>query len=110
MDLSDLTRRRIFEQPYTKTRRAIGPNAMLWSLLFGPLYYWRQGALIEGVVFAVATIPILFVDVDSSLISPTLLSVLTTLVWLASVILAPFLLAASYRRRGWVEIEVDALV
>jgi hypothetical protein len=103
-------RQRIFEQPYAKTRREIGAKSMLWSLIFGPLYYWRQGALIEGIVFAIATLPIFFVDADSSLISPELLEGLTTAIWLASVILAPILLAASYRRRGWVEVEAEPLL
>jgi hypothetical protein len=102
MDLSDFTRRRIFEQPYSRTRRVIGPKSIAWSLIFGPFYYWRQGALIEAVLVAIVTLAIFFVDDDDSLIGPELL---ITLLWLASVILAPVILAASYRRRGWVEID-----
>jgi glycerol uptake facilitator-like aquaporin len=107
MDLSDFTRRRVFEQPYSKTRREIGPQSILWSLLFGPFYYWRQGALIEAVLVAIFTLAILFVDDDSSMIGPAALSTLITLALLASVILAPVILAASYRRRGWVEVDDD---
>ncbi|MBV8652583.1 MAG: hypothetical protein JO255_14040 [Alphaproteobacteria bacterium] len=107
MDLSDLTRRRIFEQPYSKTRRAVGPKSIAWSLIFGPFYFWQQGALIEAVLVAILTLAILLVGDDDALIGPELL---ITLLWLASVILAPLILAASYRRRGWVEIEVDDLL
>ena len=110
MDLSDFTRRRVFEQPYSKTRRAVGPQSILWSLIFGPFYYWRQGALIEAVLIAIVTLAIFFVDDDGSVSGPAALSALMTLVWLASVILAPVILAASYRRRGWVEIEVENLL
>jgi hypothetical protein len=104
MHLSDITRRRVFEQPYSKARREIGPQSILWSLLFGPFYYWRQGALIEAVLVAIFTLAILFVDDDSAVIGPEVLSTLITLALLASVILAPVILASSYRRRGWVEV------
>jgi hypothetical protein len=107
MELSDFTRQRKFEQPYAKTRREIGVMSMLWALLFGPIYYWRQGAMIEGILFALATIPVFFIDEDSSTISIPLLEGLTMAIWIASVVLAPVLLAASYRRRGWVEITDD---
>jgi hypothetical protein len=110
MDLSDLTRRRIFEQPYAKTRREIGPQSILWSLVFGPFYYWRQGALIEAAVIAIFTLAVCFVDDDSPVIDPAVLSTLITLVLLASVIFAPIILAASYKRRGWVEVETEPLL
>jgi hypothetical protein len=104
MDLSDLTRQRIFEQPYLRTRRVIGPKSIAWSLIFGPFYYWRQGALIEAVLVAIVTLAAFVVDDDGSGIAAAAPSALVTLIWLASVILAPVILAASYRRRGWVEV------
>jgi hypothetical protein len=104
MDLADFTRQRRLEQPYSKTSRKIGMASMLWALFLGPIYYWRQGALIEGLLFALAYVPLYFVDADSSAISPDILWDFMILAWIASVILAPVLLASSYRRRGWVEI------
>lgn len=104
MDLSVYVRPRAFQQPYSKVSRAVGIQSVLWVLMLGPIYYWKQGAMIEAILLSLASIPLLFVDESSSYVSVPVLSALTTFVWAAAAILAPVLLALSYQRRGWVEI------
>jgi hypothetical protein len=95
---------RRFRQPFTEAVETVGLGTIWWALFSGPFYYWKKGALIEGTIMGVAAFLYLFVDPDTSLISPSLLDNIDWVVWGGFVLFAPLLMAMSYRRRGWVEI------
>jgi len=103
MDFSVYSRPRTYRHAVFKKTQAVGLAAIFWALLSGPFYYWKKGARIEAILLCLSTVPLFMYDSESSLVSYSALSDFTTLVWLVSVVGAPVILAASYRRRGWVE-------
>lgn len=101
MDWSAYSRPCRFEQPYSRKTEVVGPSAMLWALLAGPLYYWKKGAVIEAILLCAAAVPLWVIDESNSLVSFSTVEDATALIWAASVVLAPLILVMSYRRRGW---------
>ena len=97
-------RRRVFRHPFAGTTESIGVHSVMFALLTGPIYYWRKRARVEAVVLAIVGVAVLAYDPDSALVSGAVLSDITTAVWAGSVVLAPLVLALSYRRQGWIEI------
>jgi hypothetical protein len=99
MDVSIYFQPRRFRSPYRGRSERVGGAAVLWTLLLGPVYLWRKGAMVEALVLAIAGIlPFLPLDGDGEA-----LDAIGSLVWLAGALLAPVLLAMSYERRGWTE-------
>jgi hypothetical protein len=103
MDLSIYARPRLFEQPRRGARETVGIWSVLWALVGGPIYYWKKGAMIEAIVLCVSSTPFWAFAGDGSSAGLAVLQDTTTLIWAASVLLAPVLLTMSYRRRGWTE-------
>jgi len=99
MDFSIYAAPRKFALPRRNRTEYVGGEAMLWALLSGPIFFWRKGALIEATIVSLATLPFWAIDTDGYLVDA-----LGALVWLGTGALAPLLLAANYRRRGWVEV------
>ena len=113
MDFSVYSRPRRFQLPYLQITRTIGPDALLWAMITGPFYFWKKGAMIEGLAIAAATVPLWAVETDNFLLDS-----LSGLVWIGAALLAPVLVAMSYERRGWVDVtdrrrldrdEIDSL-
>jgi len=92
---------RTFRSPSGGATQTIGMQSALWVLLLGPIYYWRKGALSETVVLSLLAFLPLIVPDGTFLIGSDAFSFI---VWGASFLLAPSLLAWSYERRGWDEI------
>ena len=108
MDLSLYLRRHVFRRRQFEATETIGFGSVLWALVLGPLYYWKKGARFEALLLSLAAIPLfMFGDGDATL-AYAILSDLSTLAWVASVVCAPLLLAASLRRHGWVEVDETA--
>ena len=101
MDFSVYFHRQSLHHPVLAKTESVGPRCLFGALIIGPLYYWKKGARIEAILFCLATIPLFMYDPGSALLSRATVAQLTTLAWLASVALAPLLIALSYRRRGW---------
>jgi hypothetical protein len=99
--MDGFVRRRTFRSPIGRATETIGIESVLWVLFLGPIYYWRKGALIEGIVLFMLTFLPFFVPDDTPLIGSNTSSFV---VWGLSVLLAPTLLSWSYERRGWDEI------
>ena len=99
---------RSFRQPGTDTVARVGLRSVVGTLLAGPFYYWKCGALIEGAIMGTFGLMAIFVDDDTLSVSPDTWDDLGWLVWGAFVLLSPLLLAWSYRRRQWVEISETA--
>jgi hypothetical protein len=98
-------RRRVFRQPFGDGTESTGIHSALWVLVSGPVYYWRKHARIEAVELCVVGAPLLVYNPGNALVSRAVLSDIATVVWAGSVLLAPLLLALSYRRQGWNEID-----
>lgn len=105
MDLSVYFHRQSLHHPVLAKTESVGPRCLFGALIVGPLYYWKKGARIEAILFCLAGIPLFMYDPGSAWLSRTVVAQVTTLAWLASVALAPFLIALSYRRRGWLPAE-----
>jgi hypothetical protein len=103
MDFSVYSHPHTYRHAIFKQTQTVGRSAIFWALLSGPFYYWKKGARIEAILLCLSAVPLYMYDSDSSIVSYSTLWDLTTLVWLISIIGAPVILAASYRRRGWVE-------
>ncbi len=101
MDLSVYFHRQSLRHPVLPKTESVGPRCLFGALIIGPLYYWKKGARIEAILFCLAGIPLFMYDPGSALLSRAMVAQLTTLAWLASVALAPLLIALSYRRGGW---------
>jgi hypothetical protein len=99
--MDELVRRRTFRSPSGRATQTVGIESVLWVLFLGPIYFWKKGALIEGIVLLVLTFLPFFVPDDTPLIGSDLFSFV---LWGLSVVLAPMLLSWSYERRGWDEI------
>lgn len=78
---------------------------MIWAGLSGPLYFWKKGAQIEALLLALVCLPPIFASPTNSAIDPKLLSQIASLAWGGAALLAPLLLGACYRRRGWDEVR-----
>lgn len=78
---------------------------MIWAAMSGPLYFWKKGAQIEALLLALVCLPPIFADPATSLIDPKLLSQAASMAWGGAAFLAPLLLEACYRRRGWDEVR-----
>ncbi|HMK69192.1 MAG TPA: hypothetical protein VEC75_10810 [Stellaceae bacterium] len=105
MSLEALFSQRTFESPYGKVREVVGPSSALWSLLLGPLYFWRKRAPVEGLVYFLLTVPMVgLADVAEAAGLPDSID-LGIVLWVGFALAAPALLAASYLRKGWVEIS-----
>jgi len=100
MDFSIYAAPRKFALPRLNRTEYVGGEAVLWALLSGPIFFWRKGALIEAMIVSLATLPFWAIDTDGYLVDA-----LGALVWLGTGALAPVLLAANYRRRGWVDVS-----
>jgi hypothetical protein len=94
---------RTFRQPATNKLASVGWRTVVGTLLAGPFYYWRQGALIEGAIMSAFGLMSIFVDDETLSISPDTFDDIGWAVWGAFVLLSPLLLAWSYQRRGWIE-------
>jgi hypothetical protein len=107
MDPFEYLRRRTFQNPVLMITETVSGWAILWVFLFGPLYYWRKGALIEALLMALGSIQILGIGFDDSALGFDLsdLPDVALVVWIAFSALAPALLIMRYRRRGWVELS-----
>ena len=104
MSLETLFNPRTFESPYAKVRETVGPSSVLWSLLLGPVYFWRKRAPVEGLVYFLLTVPMVgLADVAETAGLPDS-DDLGIVLWIGFAIAAPALLAACYLRKGWVEI------
>jgi hypothetical protein len=103
MDFSIYSRPHTYRHAVFKTTEVVGLTSIFWAFLSGPFYYWKKGARIEAILLCLSAVPLFMYDADSSIVSHAVLSDFTTFVWLVSVVGAPLLLSASYRRRGWVE-------
>lgn len=99
MDFSVYAQPRKFVLPRLNQTEYVGGDAVLWALVGGPVFFWRKGALIGALMTALATLPLWAIDSDGYL-----LDAIGALAWLGTGALAPPLLAASYRRRGWVDV------
>lgn len=102
-------RRRKFRHSIFPTIETVGPSTIFWSLVTGPLYYWKRGARIEAILLLVISGSLYFYNSHSAIISYDTLWYFATAVWLVSVVGAPFLLCWSFRRRGWEEFDPDAV-
>ena len=96
-------RRRVFAPPFDAPSEAVGLQSMLFAAISGPFYYWKKRARIEAVLIALSGLPLLVYDPSHALLSRAMLTDLASAVWALSVVLAPLLLALSYRRQGWSE-------
>lgn len=105
MDWSIYHQTRRFRQPDRERTQTVGWGCMIWAALSGPLYFWKKGAQIEAVLLATVCVPPIFADPANSALDPELLSRLASLAWGAAAFLAPMLLGACYRRRGWDEVR-----
>jgi hypothetical protein len=99
MDFSLYAQPRKFARPRLKKTECVGADAVLWALVSGPVFFWRKGALIAGIIAGLATLPFWGIASEGYLAD-----VIGGLVWLGAAALAPLLLAASYRRRGWIDV------
>lgn len=99
MDFSVYAQPRKFALPRLKKTEYVGGDAVLWALVSGPVFFWRKGALIAGMIAGLATLPFWAMASDGYLAD-----VIGGLVWLGAAALAPLLLAASYQRRGWIDV------
>lgn len=104
MDWSIYLQTRRFRQPYRERLQSVGWGCMIWAALSGPLYFWKKGAQIEALLLALVCVPPIFASATSSAIDPETLAQMASLAWGGSALLAPVLLAACYRRRGWDEV------
>ena len=93
-----------FRQPALNKVEIVGLRSIVWTAITGPFYFWKKGALIEGMVMFVLALWIEFADPTVLAVNPDILSDMDWGVWGAFVLLSPILLAWSYRRRGWVEV------
>jgi len=107
MPMGGLFRRRVFRHPFRATTESVGIHTVLFALISGPIHYWRKRARIEAVILGVVSLPPLFYNPASALVNRAALTDAVALVWIGAVVLAPALLAASYRRQGWIEIAGD---
>jgi len=108
MDLSLYLRRHVFRRRQLEATETVGFGSVLWALVLGPLYYWKKGARFEALLLSLAGIPLFMFGDDDATLAYAILSDISTLVWIASIVCAPLLLAASLRRHGWVEISETA--
>ncbi|HUH85371.1 MAG TPA: hypothetical protein VLX85_12245 [Stellaceae bacterium] len=99
MDFSIYAQPRKFALPRLNKTAQVGGDAALKALVSGPIFFWRKGALTAGVIAGMATLPFWLINSDGYL-----LDAIGALVWLGTGVLAPQILAASYRRRGWVDV------
>ena len=104
MDLSCYLQRRVFRRRFDGASAIVTPWMTLWALLLGPLYFWKKGARIEALILTVVGLP-LIVTGDVPSLGATVVSDLSTILWIGAVIFAPLLIAASLRRQGWTEMS-----
>jgi hypothetical protein len=102
MDFSIYSHPRTFRMPHLKTTVTVGGDAILWALFTGPFYFWRRGAMVAALVVGIATLPFWLIDLGNEL-----WDAVAGLVYIGSAFLAPALVAASYDRRGWVDVTVS---
>jgi hypothetical protein len=105
MDQSSYLESRKFRQPYLERTQSAGAVCVLWALLSGPIYFWKNGAQIETSLLVLASVTPLFADQEHSPIDPILPSGFESLVWGAAAVLAPLLLMQCYRCQGWIDID-----
>jgi hypothetical protein len=96
---------RSFQSPYLKAREDVGPASILWALLFGPAYYWRKRAPVEGLIYFLLTVPMVgLADIAEAAGLPDGIDIGLAL-WVFFALAAPPLLARCYERKGWVEVS-----
>jgi hypothetical protein len=100
-----LFRRRVFRHPFRRVTESVGLHSVIFALISGPFYYWRKRARIEAVLLFTAGVPLMVYHPGHAMVSRWVLSDAATVVWAAAAVLAPLVLALSYRRQGWSEID-----
>ncbi len=108
MSMAAIFRRRVFRHPFRSATESVGVHSMLFAMLSGPIYYWRKRARIEAIVLCILSLPPLLYNPAASLLSRAALTDFVTLMWAGAVVFAPVLIALSYRRQGWTEIDGTA--
>ncbi|MFO0271347.1 MAG: DUF2628 domain-containing protein [Gemmatimonadota bacterium] len=87
---------RVYEHPLNGYREEVTRWAMLWALLFGPLYFIAKGAY--GLAFLIFLIAIV-IAVPTAGVGPFIVHVIV-------VFATPSLLDRSYMRRGWRRVAI----
>jgi hypothetical protein len=107
MVVEDLCRRRVFRHPFRSKTESVGLHTVLFALLSGPVHYWRKRARIEAAVLGIAALAPVFYNPATALVSRAALTDAAAVLWAGAGVLAPALIAMSYRRQGWREIAAD---
>jgi len=109
MTLTDYLGPRTYRSPYRHITVTVGLNSVLGVLVLGPVYLWRRGAMIEGLLlilagFALFILPRQGLMANQDLVAGLALGdILELALWVGAALAAPVLLASSYERRGWTD-------
>lgn len=97
----------IFENPDDGQRATVRATASLGALLLGPLYFVARGIWSAAALFALVAFGPMLIAGPLIVAALELAALWAMAVWLAFAVLAPRIVADTFRRHGWTEVPAD---